>query len=135
WLRDCAAFAARRLQPGGADPAGLGDVDRHAVGTRVLHLDVAVPVAVLTDSERLVDVFAGLGPGVLQPPGDRLQALDLEADVMDAAPARAALDPGDRIVLEVQDRQVEVAVAQVIAPSTRAVDLGDLFHAEHVGVE
>src|SRR6185295_16575013 len=71
--------AAGRLQPGGSDPAGLGDVDGDAVGRRVLHLDVAGPVTVLADAERLVDVFAGLGPGVLQPLGDRLEALDLEA--------------------------------------------------------
>src|SRR5438552_5258626 len=124
-----------RLQPGSPDPASLGDVDRHAVGTGVLHLDVTVPVAMLADSESLVDVVAGLGPGVLQPLGDRLQALDLEADVMDAAPARAALDSGDCVVLEVQDRQVEIPVAQVVTPGARAVDLRDLLHAEHVDVE
>src|SRR6185369_14186092 len=99
-IADCAARAARRLQSGGADPAGLGDVHRHAVGPGVLHLDVAVPIAVLPDAEGLVDVLAGLGSGILQPLGDRLQALDLEADVVDAAPARTALDTGDRVVLE-----------------------------------
>ena len=31
------------LELGGADPAGLGDVDHDAVGAGVLHLDVAVP--------------------------------------------------------------------------------------------
>src|SRR5262245_10669633 len=92
-------------------------------------------MAVLADAERLVDVLAGLGPGVLQPLGDRLEALDLEADVMNAAPARAALHAGDRVVLEVEDRQVEVAVAQVVAPGARAVDLRDLLHAEPVDVE
>src|SRR5262245_10273098 len=123
------------LEPRGADPAGLGDVDGDAVRRRVLHLDVAGPVTVLADAERLVDVVAGLGPGVPEPLGDRLQALDLEADVMDTAPARAALDAGDRVVLEVQDRQVQVAVAEVIAAGAWAVDLRDLLHAEHVDVE
>src|SRR5215470_10303868 len=117
------------LEPGGADPAGLGDVDGDAVRRRVLDLDVAGPVTVLADAERLVDVVAGLGPGVLQPLGDRLQALHLKADVMDAAPARAALDTSDRIVLEIQDRQVQVAVAEVIAAGAWAVDLRDLLHA------
>src|SRR5262252_3092443 len=124
-----------RLQPGRADPAGLGDVDGDAVRRRVLDLDVAGPVTVLADAERFVDVVAGLGAGVLQPLGDRLQALHLKADVMDAAPARAALDAGDRVVLEVQDRQVQVAVAEVIAAGAWAVDLRDLLHAEHVDVE
>src|SRR5215470_19562549 len=76
------SVTVRGLQAGGADPAGLGDVDGDAVRRRVLHLDVAGPVTVLSDAERLVDVVAGLGPGVLQPLGDRLEALDLEADVM-----------------------------------------------------
>src|SRR5215470_9748765 len=123
------------LQAGGADPARLGDVDGDTIRRGVLHLDVAGPVPVLAHAERLVDVIAGLGAGVLQPLGDRLEALDLEADVMDAAPARTALHAGDRVVLEVEDRQVEVAVAQVITPGARAVDLRDLLHAEHVHVE
>src|SRR6516164_1679176 len=123
------------LQAGGADPARLGDVDGDTIRRGVLHLDVAGPVPVLAHAERLVDVIAGLGAGVLQPLGDRLEALDLEADVMDAAPARTAFHAGDRVVLEVEDRQVEVAVAQVITPGARAVDLRDLLHAEHVHVE
>src|SRR5262245_24316003 len=123
------------LQAGGPDPAGLGHVDGDAIRRGVLHLDVAGPVTILPDAERLVDVVARLGPGVLKPLRDRLEALDLEADVMDAAPARTALHSGDRVVLEVEDRQVEVAVAQVVAPGARAVDLRDLLHAEHVDVE
>jgi len=66
--------------------------------------------------EGLVDVVAGRRPGGLQPLGDRFQALDLEADVVDAAPALAALDAGDGVVLEVEDGEVDVAVAQVVAP-------------------
>src|SRR5262245_37319154 len=54
---------------------------------------------------------------------------------MDPAPASAALHASDRVVLEVEDRQVEVAVAEVVAPGARAVDLRDLLHAEHVDVE
>src|SRR5438094_10243596 len=92
-------------------------------------------MTVLADPERFVDVVAGLGPRVLQPLGDRLQALDLEADVMDPAPARAALHSGDGVVLEVEDRQVEITVAQVVTSGARAVDLCDLLHAEHVDVE
>src|SRR5262245_42576404 len=126
---------SRLLEPGGADPAGLGDVDRHAVGATVLHLDVGIPMASVADPEGLVDVLAGLGAGVLQPLGDLGQVFDLKPDVMDAVPVLAALDSGHGVVLEVENRQVDVAVAQVTAPGARAVDLGDLLHAEHVDVE
>src|SRR5262245_59192148 len=54
---------------------------------------------------------------------------------MDPAPASAALHASDRVVLEVEDRQVEVAVAEVVTPGARAVELRDLLHAEHVDVE
>ena len=47
----------------------------------------------------------------------------------------AALDAGDRVVLEVEDRQVQIAVAQVVAGGPRAVDPAYLLHAEHVDVE
>src|SRR2546425_6904724 len=125
----------RLLERGRPDPARLGDVDRDPVGGVVLHLDVRVAVAGVADPEGLVDVVAWRRPGALQPLGDRLQALDLETDVVDAAPAGAALDPGDRVILEVEDREVDVAVAQVVTPGARAVDLRDLLHAEHVDVE
>src|SRR5688572_2445352 len=54
---------------------------------------------------------------------------------MDAAPLGAALDAGHRVVLEIEDGQVEVAVAQVVAPSAHAVDLSDFLHPEHVHIE
>src|SRR5712692_1980617 len=119
----------------GADPARLRDVDHDPVGAVVLHFDVAARPATVADAEGLVDVGTGLRPGRGQPLGDRFQALDLEPDVVDAAPALATLDPGHRVALEVQDRQVEVAVAEVVALGSRPVELGDLFHAEHVHVE
>src|SRR5262249_2693951 len=86
-------------------------------------------------AQLLVDVFSRDGARRLQPLGDLFQAFDLEAEVVDAAPARSPLDSGDRIVLEVQDRQIDVTVAQVVAPGGRAVELRDLLHAEHVDVE
>src|SRR5262249_1369568 len=39
------------------------------------------------------------------------------------------------VVLELEDGEVEVAVAQVEPARVRAVDLRDLLHAEHVDVE
>src|SRR5215831_20729011 len=97
--------------PGGADPAGLGDVDHHVVRTVVLHLDVGLVLAGHPDAEGAVDVVPGRGT-----PGgelflDLVQVLDLEADVVDAAPALAALDAGHVVALEVEDGQVEVPIA------------------------
>src|SRR5439155_26538146 len=104
------AAPARDREPGGReraprrsalnrrspDPAGLGHVDHHAVGPAVLDLDVAAVAATVPDPEGLVHVVARLGARLFELLGDRLQALDLEADVMDAAPALAPLDTGDR---------------------------------------
>src|SRR4026208_914527 len=73
--------------------------------------------------------------GRARPRGDGLEALHLEADVVDAAPVLAALDARHRVVPEVEDGQVESAVAQVVAPRPGAVDARDLLHAEHVDVE
>src|SRR5262249_35847702 len=70
-----------------------------------------------------------------EPLGDRFQTLDLETDVVDAAPALAALHAGHGVVLEVEDGEIDVAVAQVVALRSRAVDPGDLLHPEHVDVE
>src|ERR1700674_596338 len=102
-------------QAGRADPAGLRHVDHDVVRAVVLDLDVAAVARSISDSERRVDVVAGLRPGRLELLGDLLEALHLEADVVDTAPRLAALDAGHRVALEVQDGQVEVAVAQVVA--------------------
>src|SRR5713226_3248016 len=122
-------------ESGGTDPARLRDVDHDAVGAVVLHLDVAVLVLPIADSEGLVDVMARLRARRGQPLGDGLEAFDLEADVMDTAEALAALDSGHRVVLEIQDGQIEVAVAEIVAAGVGAVDLADLLHPEHVDVE
>src|SRR5439155_10555753 len=45
------------------------------------------------------------------------------------------LGSGHLIVLEVEDRQVEIAVAEVVARGAGAVHPGDLLHAEDVDVE
>src|SRR5262249_15617948 len=54
---------------------------------------------------------------------------------MDAAPALSTLDSCYRIVLEVENCEIDVAVTQVIASRARTVDPGDLLHPEHVDVE
>src|SRR5262245_5562059 len=70
-----------------------------------------------------------------QPLGNGLKAFDLEADVMDAAELLPPFDAGRLVVLEVQDGQIDVAVAQETAPRAGIVDLRDLHHAENVLVE
>ena len=57
----------------------------------------------------------GAEPAVGKARGDLVQALHLKADVVDAAEVLAALGAGHGVVLEVQDGQIEVAVAQVVA--------------------
>src|SRR5215813_683112 len=123
------------MELGGADPARFRDLDHDVVGTAVLHLYVGVPLLAVPDAQGLVDVVARLRAGGGEALGDRLQAVDLEADVMDAAPALAPLHPRGLVVLELEDGEVEVAVAQVEPARIRAVDLRDLLHAEHVDVE
>src|SRR6266567_1224573 len=67
---------------------------------------------VVAHSESLFDVVAPLGAGGGELVEDRLETLDLEADVVDAAETTAALDASRLIVLEIQDGQVDVAIAQ-----------------------
>src|SRR5438132_6658285 len=119
----------------GADPAGLRHVDGDGVGPGVLDLDVAAHARAVPHAERVVDVVAAWRARAGELVGDRFQVLDLEPDVVDAAPPRAPLDAGHRVVLEVQDREVEVAVGQVVATGALAVHLSDFLHAEHVDVE
>src|SRR5262249_23011273 len=123
------------VEAGRTNPASLRHVHHDAVGTAVLHLDVAVTLAAVSHPERRVHVVARRGPGRAEPLGDRLQALDLEADVVDATPILSTLDTSDRVVLEVEDGEVDIAVTQVVASRARTVDPGDLLHPEHVDVE
>jgi hypothetical protein len=74
-------------------------------------------------AERLLDVAPARGAGGCQLVGDRRQVLDLEADVMDPREALAALDTRRPIVLELEDREVDVAVAQEAPRGTGVVDL------------
>src|SRR5262249_18558888 len=123
-----------RTEAGGADPAGLGDVEHHVVRTAVLHLDVGLVLA-LAHTERLVDVVPRLRPGGREPLGNRLEVVDLEPDVMDAGEALAPLGSGHRVVLELQNGEVEIAVAQVVPAGVRILDPPDLLHPEHVDIE
>ena len=74
------------------------------------------------------------GADLGQPLGDGLEALHLEAEVIDAAPVLAPLLAGGGIALELEDGEVDVPVAQEVSEDV-GVDPADLLHAEHVGVE
>src|SRR2546425_9717150 len=76
-------------ETGGADPARLRDVEDDPIRAAVLHLDVAAMSAALSHPERLVDVVAERRAGLCQLLGNGLEALDLEADVVDATVARS----------------------------------------------
>src|SRR6266851_4123524 len=124
-----------RTEAGGADPAGLGDIQHDPVRPGVLDLDVGVALIPVADAEGVVDVVAARRARRGQPQGDLLQAVHLEADVVDARELPAPLDPGHRVVLEVQHRQVEIAVGQEEAADRGVIDAPDLLHAEDVHVE
>src|SRR5438128_1458868 len=66
-----------------------------------------------------------------QAAGNFLQTFHLEADVVKATPGLAALSAGYRIVLEVENCQVDIAVAQVVAARARTVDFADFRETEH----
>src|SRR5262249_10227411 len=100
----------------------------------VLDLDVAVSLTA-AHAERLVDVVAAHGARGPELVGDRFEAFDLEPDVMDPAIAPTPLGASRLVVLEVEDRQVDVAVAQEAPPGAGIFDLRDLLHPEDLDVE
>src|SRR5258705_4621354 len=122
------------VERGRADPTRLGDIDGDPVRADVLHLDIG-EAAGAAHTERGVDVIAPLGADGGELLGDALEALDLEAEVVDAGPVLAALDTRHHVVLELEDGQVELAVGEEVSAGVRVVDLADLLHPEHVHVE
>src|SRR5215813_3512432 len=88
----------------------------------------------LTDPAGLRDVeHDAVGAGVLDLDGG--QVLHLEADVVDAPEAHAALDACRLVILELEDGEVHHAVAQEAARGPGVVDLAHLLHLEDVDVE
>src|SRR5262249_15220940 len=95
---------------GRAEPARLRHIEHDAVRSGPLHLDVAL--CTRPDAERLLDVVTAARPRCGEPLRDRLEALDLKADVVDAGEVLAALAARRRVVLEIQD-------ARLMSPSVR----------------
>src|SRR5438105_8046285 len=118
---------------GRAEPASLRHIEHDAVRSGPLHLDVAL--CARPDAERLLDVVTAARPCCGEPLRDRLEALYLKADVVDAGEVLAALAAGRRIVLEIEDGEVDVAVGEEDAARPRIVDLADFLHAERLDVE
>src|SRR5262245_23286956 len=125
------------LVAGCSHPSGLRDVEVHVVRPGIAHFDIAMARrAAGPHSERGVDIVARLGSaGFLQLLNHLVEALHLKADVMDAAPALAALGAGDDVVLEAQNGEIDVAVGKEITGGTRAIELSYLLQPEVLYVE
>src|SRR5438132_12730888 len=87
------------------------------------------------DTERLVDVVTRLRTSFGQLFRNRLQAFHLETDVVDATVVFAAFRTRNHVILEIEDGQVDVPITEIVAAGTRAIDLGNFFHAEHVDIK
>ena len=63
------------------------------------------------------------------------EAVDLEADVMDAAPALAALGAGKRVVLEAQHGDIDVVIGEEVAGDALVLELLHHLQPEVLDVE
>src|SRR5262249_7616237 len=89
----------------------------------------------MANTERLVDVVTRLRTSFGQLLRNRLQAFNLETDMVNATVVFAAFDTRNDVILKIEDGQVDVAVAKVVAFRTRTVELGNFLHAEHVNIK
>ncbi len=111
-------------------PAMLGEVNRDAVRHRELDLDIAS-----------LRHFIGSGIGAMHgtrllDPGPPLRhVVDFETKVVQPSVLRRALRGCRVVVFELQDREIHVAVAQVVAFGCRSVDFSDLLQAEALNIE
>src|SRR5262245_44844574 len=87
------------------------------------------------NTERLIDVVTRLRTSFGQLLRNRLQTFHLETDVVNATVVFAAFDTRNNVVLKIEDGQVDVPVAEVIAFRTRTVELGNFLHTEHVDIK
>src|SRR5262249_52358407 len=117
------------------DPAGLRHVNHDPVRPTVLDLNVAVLLTPMAHTQRLIHIIARLRAGFRQLFGDRLQALDLETNMVNATPLFAAFGPGYGIALEIEDGQIDIPVTEVVPLGPRTIELGDFLHAEHFDIE
>ena len=88
-----------------------------------------------TDAQGLIDVIPGRRAGLIQLLFYVFQVFHFEADVVDATVILTVLRSSHLVVLEVQDRQVDVAVTEIIPLGIGAVELGNLLKTEHIDIE
>lgn len=108
----------------------LGQIDRDAVRPCELDLDVASLRHLFRSRVRTVR-----GARLFDPRSRLRHVLDFDAEVVQAGVPGRALCGGGVVVLEFQDREVYVAVAQIVALGSWGVDLTHLFQAEALDVE
>src|SRR5262249_21231347 len=87
------------------------------------------------DTERLVNVVTRLRASFGQLLRNRLQAFNLETDMVDTTVVFTAFNTRNHVILKIEDSQVDIPVAEVVAAGTRAINLGNFFHAEHVDIK
>src|SRR5262245_42090918 len=87
------------------------------------------------NTERLVDVVTRLRTSFCQLLRNRLQAFNLETDVVNATVVFAAFDTRNDVILKIEDGQVDVPVAEEVAFRTRTVELGNFLHAKHLDIK
>src|SRR5215203_5170634 len=93
--------------------AGLAEVEEHTVGAAELQL--ALDVDGRVEAERFVDVVTRDRARRDHLVGSVTHVVDLEADVMEARERRAEFDTRGLVGLELEDREVDGAVAQDVA--------------------
>src|SRR5215813_13496229 len=89
----------------------------------------------MANTKRLVDIVTRLRTSCCQLLRNRLKAFNLETDMVDATVVFAAFNTRHYVILKIEDGQVDVPVAEVVAFSTRAIELGNFFHAEHFNIK
>src|SRR5215813_13724653 len=114
----------------GAEPAVLGQVDGHAVGPAELDLDVTALRHLLCSR-----VWTMHRTRLFDPCSRLFHVLDFEAEVVDAGPPERALCLGGLVVFELEDSEVHVAVAQVVALGSRSVNFTYLLQPEALDVK
>src|SRR5262249_40138474 len=111
----------------------LRHVKHDAVRSGPFHLHV--PLSLRPDAKRLLNVVTAARPRGGELFRDRVDALDLKADVVDARESFPALDASGHVVLEVEDGEIDVAVREENTARPGVVDLADFLHAERLDVE
>jgi hypothetical protein len=84
---------------------------------------------------KVVHIVSGFVTRIRHAFGNLFQVFYLKANVMQATIVQTVFRPRDVRIAKIQDRQVEIAVTQEITRGGRAIELGDLLHAEHVDIE